>query len=182
MAALDADLDSASVSPVRRQRRLGVLFFAAIAWILLVAFGAIFAGWLPIPSPTDIDFLGKRAPPSAEHWLGNDQLGRDVFSRLVYGGRISLTVGLLAATFSVFPAVLSWPAGKLVDRFGSRWLLILGAIGGGLGMLIPSLLPGLVAIFLAAAANGQGAKDDAFVIRVWQALTGIDLPTGDGSD
>ena len=69
-------------------------------------------------------------------------------------GAAPLTVGLLAATFSVFPAVLSWPAGKLVDRFGSRWLLTLGAVGGGLGMLIPSLLPGLVAIFLAAAANG----------------------------
>ena len=117
MAALDADLDSAPVSPVRRQRRLGVLFFAAIAWILLVAFGAIFAGWLPIPSPTDIDFLGKRAPPSAEHWLGNDQLGRDVFSRLVYGGRISLTVGLLAPTMSV---ILGGALGMLAGYYRGR--------------------------------------------------------------
>ena len=118
MAALDADMDSASVSPVRRHRRLGVLFFAAIAWILLVAFGAIFAGWLPIPSPTDIDFLGKRAPPSAEHWLGNDQLGRDVFSRLVYGGRISLAVGLAAMLVSVFIGTLIG-----VGRLSPNWLL-----------------------------------------------------------
>lgn len=69
-------------------------------------------------------------------------------------GAAPLTVGLLAATFSVFPAVLSWPAGKLVDRFGSRWLLTLGAVGGGLGMLIPFFVPGLTAIFFAAAANG----------------------------
>lgn len=69
-------------------------------------------------------------------------------------GASPVTVGLLAATFSVFPAVLSWPAGKLVDRFGSRWLLTIGALGGGLGMLVPFLVPGLAAIFVAAAANG----------------------------
>ena len=69
-------------------------------------------------------------------------------------GAAPVAIGLLAATFSVFPAVLSWPAGKLADRFGSRWLLMLGAFGGGLGTLIPYFVPGLPAIFIAAAANG----------------------------
>lgn len=69
-------------------------------------------------------------------------------------GASPVTVGLLAATFSVFPAVLSWPAGKLVDRFGARWLLTIGAFVGGLGLLVPGLMPGLTAIFIAAAANG----------------------------
>lgn len=69
-------------------------------------------------------------------------------------GAAPATVGLLAATFSAFPALLSWPAGKLADRFGSRWLLMVGALGGGLGTLIPYFVPGLPAIFVAAAANG----------------------------
>ena len=69
-------------------------------------------------------------------------------------GAAPATVGLLAATFSAFPALLSWPAGKLADLFGSRWLLMVGALGGGLGMLIPYFVPGLPAIFVAAAANG----------------------------
>jgi peptide/nickel transport system permease protein len=101
MAALDVGIDTAAVAPVRRKRRVGGLFIASVTWIALVALGAIFADLLPIPSPTDMDMLGKRALPSAEHWLGNDVLGRDVFSRLIYGGRISLTVGLLAPVLGV---------------------------------------------------------------------------------
>jgi len=69
-------------------------------------------------------------------------------------GAAPATVGLLAATFSGFPALLSWHAGKLADRFGSRWLLVIGAVGGGLGILIPFFWPGMTAIFIAAAANG----------------------------
>ena len=69
-------------------------------------------------------------------------------------GAEPVTIGLLAATFSAFPAVLSWPVGKLADRFGSRWLLMLGAFGGGIGMLIPYFVPGMTALFIAAATNG----------------------------
>src|SRR5258708_37845256 len=101
MAALDVSVDTAAVAPVRRTRRVGGLFIAAVAWIALVALGAIFANLLPIPSPTDIDMLGKRALPSAEHWLGNDQLGRDELSRLIFGGRVSPTVRPLAPVVGV---------------------------------------------------------------------------------
>src|SRR5258707_3316524 len=101
MAALDASIDTAAVAPVRRRRRVGGLFVAALVWIALVALAAILANVLPIPSPTDIDLLGKRALPSAQHWLGNDQLGRDELSRLIHGGRGSLTVRLLAPVIGV---------------------------------------------------------------------------------
>jgi MFS family permease len=69
-------------------------------------------------------------------------------------GAAPFTVGLLAATFSAFPVMLSWAAGRLADRFGARWLLVTGALGGGLGILIPYFVPGLAAIFIAAAMNG----------------------------
>src|SRR5260370_18450174 len=85
MAALDVSIDTATVAPVRRRRRVGGLFIAALAWIALVALGAIFANLLPIPSPTDIDLLGKPPLPSAPHWLGNPPLRPDRPSRPIYG-------------------------------------------------------------------------------------------------
>jgi MFS family permease len=69
-------------------------------------------------------------------------------------GATPSTVGLLAATFSAFPALLSMHAGRLADRLGSRPLLMLGAVGGGLGSLIPYFWPGVTSIFIAAAMNG----------------------------
>jgi peptide/nickel transport system permease protein len=117
MAALDVAIDTAAVTPVRRHRRLSGLFVAAIVWIALIALAAIFANLLPIPSPTDIDMLGKRALPSAEHWLGNDQLGRDELSRLIWGGRISLTVSLLAPMIGV---TIGGTLGMLAGFFRGR--------------------------------------------------------------
>src|SRR5260221_2985434 len=117
MAALDVGIDTAAVAPVRRRRQVGGLFIAAVVWIALISLAAIFANLLPMPSPTDIDLLGKRALPSAEHWLGNDQLGRDELSRLIYGGRISLTVGLLAPVIGV---TIGGALGMLAGYFRGR--------------------------------------------------------------
>ena len=63
-------------------------------------------------------------------------------------------VGVLAATFGVFPMLLSWLSGKMSDRFCSRWLLMFGAAGGAGGMLLPYFVPGLPTIFAAAAMSG----------------------------
>src|SRR5262245_29300441 len=118
MAVLDLEGDTPLVAPVGRRRRVGALFLAAVAWIVLLGLAAAVAGWLPIQSPTEIDMLGRRQPPSAEHWLGTDQLGRDMLSRLIYGARISLTVGLLAPLISV---VVGGFLGMLAGYFRGRF-------------------------------------------------------------
>ena len=74
----------------------GWLFWLALAWIGLIVLAAALADVLPLPSPTDMDMLERRAPPSAAHWLGTDRLGRDMLARLIHGARISLTVAILA--------------------------------------------------------------------------------------
>ena len=69
-------------------------------------------------------------------------------------GAQPFTIGALAATFAVFPTLLSWPAGRMVDRYGPRAPLMLGALGSACGMLLPCFWPTLTAVFLAAAFSG----------------------------
>ena len=69
-------------------------------------------------------------------------------------GAAPLTIGMLAATFAVFPVLLSWQAGKLTDRYGSRWLMLSAAAIGSCGMILPFFVPELFAVFIAAAMTG----------------------------
>jgi peptide/nickel transport system permease protein len=119
MATLELALqeDVAAVS-TRRPGRLGLLFWIAIAWMALVFALAILADVLPLPSPTDMDMLERRAPVSAEHWLGTDGLGRDELARLIHGARISLVVGLCAPMIGlVIGGALGMLAGYVRGRF-----------------------------------------------------------------
>ena len=90
-----------------RRNRAAVLSAAFLAWIGATA---AFAPWLPgMQDPTVQDLKLAATPPSATHWFGTDELGRDTFSRVVYGGRISLMVGLVATLVSLIIGV-SWGA------------------------------------------------------------------------
>ena len=70
-------------------------------------------------------------------------------------GAQPLTIGVLGAMFSMFPMLLAVQAGKLADRFAARGLLMVGAAVGTLGLLLPYFVPGLPAIFMAAALIGM---------------------------
>lgn len=121
MATLELEVaEEAVTQPARKGRRLGMLFWAAIGWLLFVFAVAVFATVLPLPSPTDMDMLERRAPFSAEHWLGTDGLGRDELSRLIYGARISLVVGVCAPVIGlVIGGALGMLAGYFRGRFES---------------------------------------------------------------
>jgi len=119
MATLELEVaEEALTQPARKGRRLGMLFWAAIGWLIFVFAVAVFATVLPLPSPTDMDMLERRAPFSAEHWLGTDGLGRDEFSRLIYGARISLVVGVCAPVIGV---IIGGALGMLAGYFRGRF-------------------------------------------------------------
>ena len=119
MATLELTIDEGvSAESAKRGRRLGVLFWMAIGWMIFMFAVAIFAPVLPLPSPTDMDMLERRAPFSAEHWLGTDGLGRDELSRLVYGARISLVVGLCAPVIGL---IIGGALGMLGGYFRGRF-------------------------------------------------------------
>ena len=127
MATLELTLgEDVQAQPAQRGRRLGPLFWAAIGWVVFVFAAAVFADMLPLPSPTDMDMLARRAPFSAEHWLGTDGLGREELSRLVYGARVSLVVGLCAP---VIGFVLGGGLGLLAGYFRGQFeTLVVGSM------------------------------------------------------
>jgi peptide/nickel transport system permease protein len=164
MAALDAKLDTGliadlpAVEPVtgRTRRRAGTLFWIALGWIGLVIAVAALADLVPIPSPTDIDMLGRRAGPSAEHWLGTDGLGRDEFSRLLFGARISLGVGLLAPVIGLtFGGALGMLAGYFRGRFET-------VVAGGVDVVLA--FPPLVLAMAVTAYLGQSVSNLILVL------------------
>ncbi|WP_413282749.1 ABC transporter permease [Vibrio sp. MA40-2] len=124
-----------------------------IGWIglsLIVIFVllALFAPLLAHYDPTKTDWLAVRKPPSIQYWLGTDEIGRDIYSRLLYGARASLMAGF----FSVFIAfIIGVPLGMIAGYFGGYFELIISRCTEAI-MAIPSLI---LAIALAAALGAS---------------------------
>ena len=102
---------------VRRLLRepLGVF---GLALVLLVIFGAVFADFLTGWDPTRINPRDRFLGPSGDHLLGTDQLGRDLFARVLHGGRIALLVALVSTAVSLAIGIVL----GLIAGYGPRWL------------------------------------------------------------
>jgi peptide/nickel transport system permease protein len=88
----------------------------AIAMLLILL--AVLAPFITPYAPDAIDLAGRRAAPSPAHWLGTDDLGRDLLSRILYGARVSLSIGILAAALTV---ALGATIG-IVAGWNGRWI------------------------------------------------------------
>jgi peptide/nickel transport system permease protein len=135
---------------------------AAIGCLLLILFFlcALFAPWLAPHDPTHLDLAQRLLPPSRLHWFGTDELGRDVFSRILYGARISLTVavavvGLSLAIGLVLGALAGFYGGLLdtaINLYLSNAFLSLPGILLAIAFVAflgPSLINLIVALALA---------------------------------
>lgn len=115
--------------------------------VLLFVMVAAFAPLLAPYDPLAQSILRMNEMPSAQHWLGTDQFGRDVLSRMIYGSRNSLIFGLLSPVFAALIGgtlgVLAGYFGGIVDRITTRFIDLL--------MAFPELL---LAILIAAALGG----------------------------
>ena len=90
---------------------------AALFWLLVIVLAAVFASHLTEYDPTDQDLLAIKQLPSAEHWLGTDALGRDVWSRLLFGS-LPTIAGIGEAMVTAF--VLGLGLGLTAGYFGGR--------------------------------------------------------------
>jgi peptide/nickel transport system permease protein len=123
---------------------------------ILVVVMAIFATWLaPYDPINDADLMVSEEPPSATFWFGTDSQGRDILSRVIFGSRISLSVGLLSQTMNTIIGVL---LGLTAGYFGGWWDdLVMGLTN--IMLSIPALIfalaimallgPGLINVFIA---------------------------------
>ena len=155
----------------RRQAVLGSLYRAiisiitnpaALAGLVIVALLILMAILAPLlaggMSPLEQDLASRLAPPSARHWFGTDELGRDIFARTLYGARVTLTIVVLVS-------VVVAPIG-----------LAVGTLAGYIGGWVEALLMRITDIFLAfprlvlalafAAALGPGIENAVIAISL----------------
>lgn len=93
VALLAAEAEAGAPAYLRRWLRRYGLAAAGALVILLWALAALLAPWITPYAPNTVQVAGRLAAPSMAHWLGTDELGRDVFTRVIYGARTSLAVG-----------------------------------------------------------------------------------------
>ena len=143
-----------SISPTWQRfrdalRRHPTAIVGAVVLVAMVLI-ALLAPWLATVDPQAISPIQRLRQPSTEHWFGTDMLGRDVYSRVIYGSRISLTVGVAVAALSIGIGL----AIGLVTGF-IRWLdAVVMRVMDGL-MSIPSVLLAIALMALTKASVGN---------------------------
>ena len=132
--------------------------------VLLLLFCGIFADLLAPYGMKEINLLHRYAPPSWEHLLGADQLGRDILSRIIYGARISVYIGLSATSINLVVAMLigvttGFFGGKfdmVVQRFVDAWMAF----------------PGLLILITVMSLVGQGQLQIILVLGIVGGISG----------
>ncbi len=144
---------------------LGTRLVGTGLWILgIVVFCALFADLITPYPPNDQDYIAITEPPSAAHWLGTDDLGRDILARIIYGTRVSLMVGVIAVGIALMLGVtlglISGYYGGVIDDITMR---IMDAV---------QAFPGLILALGITAALGPRFPD---MPPIWHAMIAIGI-------
>jgi peptide/nickel transport system permease protein len=130
-------------------------------WMLVVLFSACIATpWLATHDPIKQSYRERLAPPSEKHYLGTDRMGRDIYSRLLWGGRRLVTIALLAVTFGLS---LGIPYGVLSGYFGGKIDTVAMRVVDGL-LAFPGLLLYLLIVTLAREWKLEGFYNDLILV------------------
>ena len=125
--------------------RLAIVGLVLVAvWVLL----ALLAPWIAPYPPNEIQMQDKLLPPSAAHWFGTDNFGRDIFSRILYGARVTVWTGMVSVGIA---CLIGIPLGAAAGYFGGR-------IGNLIMRVMDTLLafPSLILAMALAASIGPG--------------------------
>lgn len=148
---------SRASSQIRNMLKYKGLVIPGITLAILF-FAMFFPAWFTHYVPDEVDFTAILQPPSAEHWFGTDQLGRDVYSRVVYGTSLSLSIGLGATLIACIGGILLGNAAVLAPKL----------IRIPLVRLLDILLafPDLLLALLVIAVLGRGPENTLLAVGV----------------
>lgn len=132
------------------------LAMSGLAVFLVIALLAIFAPAVARHDPDAVDLVARNQGPTWEHWFGTDRTGRDTFARVVYAGRVSLAVGVVAVMISVLIAVA---LGATAGFFGGRVDNIIMRLTD-----VMMTFPPVVIILTVSAVAGPGVRNTMLVI------------------
>ena len=151
-----ASVMSDSIQNTRSRSKLAIalrwlwrhpIILCGLTLLIIMLLIAIFAPLIAPYDPIRVNPIARMKPPSAEHWFGTDHLGRDVFSRVIYGGQVSLLVGFsVAALSTVFGLIIG-----LATGFVRKLDAVVMRIMDGL-MAIPSILLAIALISLSKSS------------------------------
>jgi peptide/nickel transport system permease protein len=146
---------------LRRAAGHNLLATSGAVMIAVFVVCALFAPWLAPQDPARIELPARLMPPSAAHWFGTDELGRDILSRVIYGARVSMLVGTSVVATSltlglIFGSIAGYYGGVL-DRFLN--VVVMNAFMSFPGILlaiafVAFLGPGLINVILALSIGG----------------------------
>ncbi|MGI6108406.1 MAG: ABC transporter permease [Eubacteriaceae bacterium] len=157
-AAASPDADPVQL---RRTVRVPVVSITVLACLIL---GCLFCELIMTHDPSYMDLMHYSTAPNSEFWFGTDMMGRDIFSMIWYGGRISLFIGLTAAAISTFIAVVYGTVSGLAPRWVDLIMMRLTEIL----MSVPSLL---IIIFIQAMLRDPSPVTIAVVIGITSWMT-----------
>lgn len=139
------------------------LAMIGLVFVAVIIFTAVFAPLLTSYDPNEISLSEKSMGPCAEHILGTDNLGRDVFARVLYGGRISVLVSVLGALMG---SLVGMVLGSLAGYFGSKVDIVLVRLSE-----IFQTFPEMILIMILVAILGQGVGNLVLVFSVTGWMT-----------
>jgi peptide/nickel transport system permease protein len=128
------------------------LTYIGIFIAVILVLTAIFASFIATHDPTVQNLAMRYAAPTAEHWFGTDAIGRDVFSRLVFGARISLEVGIIVVVVSSFVGII---VGAVAGFYGGWVDKILAGYLFNVVLAFPGLLLAIALVAFLGAGLGK---------------------------
>ncbi|MFD0886163.1 ABC transporter permease [Streptosporangium algeriense] len=144
--------------PRRRGLRLNPLLVIGGLIITFLVFVALFPTLFTSQDPAQQDLTAQLEPPSAEHWLGRDQFGRDIYTRLIYGTQVSMVIGVSSVLLGMAVGI---PVGMIAGYFrGKTERVIMWIVD------VKMAFPGLILALLFVALFGQGVWNITLAIVI----------------